>query len=68
MRGVAVALVVLMVIFFVVDPERRWLALAALMLAGLALFRFSLFGRDYGRELFVQFLVSPPGPVAAAAA
>lgn len=63
MRGFAVALLALTVVFLV-DPERRWLAVAALVLALLAVLRFFLFGRDYARELFVQYLTLPAAALA----
>jgi hypothetical protein len=56
MRGFVVTLLALAIIFLAVDPGRRWLALAAAVLALLALLRFYLFGKDYARELFVQYL------------
>jgi hypothetical protein len=56
MWGFTVALIILAATFFVVDPARQWLAIVALVLAVLALVRSFLFGWDYGRELFVQFL------------
>jgi len=59
MRGFVIALVILAIVFFTVDA-RLWLGLGAVALAILSLIRFYLFGRAYGRELFVQFLGSPP--------
>jgi hypothetical protein len=59
MRGFAVALIVLAVTFFVVDPALRWLAISAVVLAAFAVVRSFLFGRDYGRELFAEFLALP---------
>jgi|ERR1051326_607691 hypothetical protein len=59
MRGIAVAFLILVVVYLVVDAARWWLAVLALILAGLALLRFYLFGKDYARELFAQFLALP---------
>jgi hypothetical protein len=59
MRGFAIALVILAIIFFAVDA-RLQLGFGAVALAILAFMRFYLFGRAYGRELFVQFLGLPP--------
>ncbi len=64
MRGFAVALLALAFVFLIFDPEQRWLATAAAVLVLLALRRFYLFGRDYARELFVQYLNLPAGLIA----
>jgi len=56
MRGIAVAFLILTVVYWIVDPGRAWLGAGALIFAGLAMLRFYLFGKDYARELFVQFL------------
>jgi hypothetical protein len=59
MRGFAIALIVLAIVFFTFDNARQYLGFGALALAILALIRFYLFGKIYGRELFAQFLILP---------
>jgi hypothetical protein len=59
MRGVAVAFLILTVVYWIAEPGRWWLGAGALILAGLSALRFYYFGQDYARELFVQYLALP---------
>jgi hypothetical protein len=63
MRGFIVAMFAIGITFLVVDRHRLWgFAIFASALGVLALIRLFLFGRDYGRELFVQYLELPAPP------
>jgi hypothetical protein len=60
MRGFVVALFAVGITFLVVDCRRLYgYAILAFILGLLALLRLYLFGRDYGRELFVQYVELP---------
>jgi hypothetical protein len=57
MRGFTIALVALGIVFLIFDPDQRWLAGVAFVLAALAFFLFFQSAISYARELFAQFLI-----------
>jgi hypothetical protein len=59
MRGIAVALAILGVVYWIVDERHALAGIPILVLSAFAGFRFYLFAKNYARELFVEYLALP---------
>lgn len=59
MRGITAGLLVLAIIFYMADPGDFKRIGVAIFLAILALYRMFRFGRNYGRELLVEYVDLP---------